>query len=173
MQKIDQTLEKLGFAPYYRLPVVQSISAKTNVKPPIIILGALVLMVIVALTPIGGTILTTLLAFMLPAFRTFEALESETHEDDEELLTYWIVFGVVYSLDEMFRFVFSFIPMYHLIRYAILLALYAPQFNGAQILYRRAIRPFFMNYRTEIDKVVQPIEERSKNLSESLKRKSE
>ena len=173
MQTIEQTLDKLGFTPYYQLPIVRTIATKTKLQPPVIVLSVLVVTTLLALSPIGGCIMTTLLAFLLPAFRTFEALESQSTQDDEQLLTYWIVFGVFYACNELFSYVFSFIPMFYLVRYVILLALYLPQVNGAQILYKRAIRPFFMSYRNEIEKVIQPIEEGSKCLSETIRRKTE
>ena len=170
MNKIEPYLTKLGFEPYYQLPIVQKISQKTKLKPSILVFAFLVLLVILAFTPIGGNAVTTLIAFLLPAFRTFEALESEQRKDDAELLTYWIVFGLIYSLDELFRYFLAFIPFYHVFRCAILIAIYSPQINGAQVIYQKAVRPFFMNYKTEIEKVVNPIEERTRSISQNLKK---
>ena len=170
MEKIETTLTKLGFEPYYQLPLVQQISQKTKVKPFILVFAFLVMLVILAFTPLGGNALTTLIAFLLPAFKTFEALETEQREDDAELLTYWIVFGLIYSLDELFRYFLAFIPFYHVFRCALLIAIYSPQVNGAQIIYQKAVRPFFMNYRNEIEKVVNPIEERTRSISQNLKK---
>ena len=170
MNKVEEYLTKLGFEPYYKIPFIQTLSTKTKLKPSIIVTALLAILFILMLTPLGGNLLTTVLAFLLPAFRTFEALESEKREDDAELLTYWIVFGLIYSLDELFRYVLAFIPFYHVIRYGLLIALYIPQINGAQVVYRRIIRPFFISYKNEIEKVVAPIEERTRSISQNLKK---
>ena len=92
-------------------------------------------------------------------------------EDDNRLLTYWIIFGLVYSLDELFRSVLGFIPGYHLLRFAAMIALFRQNFSGAKTVYVQFVRPLFNKYAAQIDALIEPIEERSRTVSDQFKKK--
>ena len=162
MDKIEEYLTKLGFEPYYKLPLVQKLSNKTKQKPSMLILGFLIIFTLLALSSFGGNLITTLFAFLIPAFQTFKALETkDDKEDDERMLTYWIVFGFLYGMDEILRVLFSFIPFYHVIRYVILVFIYVPKLDGGRIIYRRFLRPLFIKFSSKIDKYVDSFEQKT------------
>ena len=167
MNMIDVYLDKLGFKSYYDLPVMKTISKKTGLQPSMIIVAFVAILAILSLSSFLGNIITTLVAFLLPALHTFEALESGNTDSAQRLLTYWVVFGVVYSLDELLRGVLRFIPFFHVFRCAFLISLFIPKLNGAQLLYSNVIRPFLLKYRSEIDKLVVPLEQKSQKVGQN------
>ena len=161
MNQIDVYLDKLGFKSYYELPIVRAISKRTNLQPPMVILAVVGILAVLSLSSFLGNIITTLLAFVLPALHTFDALESGNTADAQRLLTYWVVFGLVYSLDELLRGILRFVPFFHVFRCAFLISLFIPKLNGAQLLYVNVVKPFLTKYRSEIDKLIVPLEQKT------------
>ncbi len=138
-------MSQLGFNKYYKLPLVQKASTLSKLKPSQIVLIFLVAVLVLLLTPVGS-FFSTLICFVLPAFSTFKALESENKEDDKRLLTFWVVFGFFYFFDQMLSWLLSFIPLYYLFRTAFIWYLYNPNLAGAEKLYNFSIKPFFERY---------------------------
>ena len=171
MQKINEQLVKFGLEPYTRLPIVQKISQKTKAEPQMIIVGVIGVFALFCLLPFLGNLLTTTVCFLLPAYYTFKAIESADQADDNRLLTYWIIFGLVYSMDELFRSILGFIPGYHLFRFGAMLYLYRNTFGGAEMIYSQFVKPLFNKYVSQIDALIEPIEERSRNVSEQFKKR--
>lgn len=172
MEKIQIQMQKFGFEPYYKLPFINVISKKSKQHPSVIVLAFLVLFVILLFTPIGS-FLSTFLAFTIPAFKTFQAIESESKVDDERLLTFWIVFGFFYSFDQTLSFILGFIPFYYVLRSAFIAYLFMPQFGAANKIFKNVIEPFFVKYHKKIDEVITPIEEKTRRLSQINKLKAE
>jgi receptor expression-enhancing protein 5/6 len=172
MQKVEQRMQQLGFETYYKLPFIDFLSKKSKQPPFLIVLGFLVLCFILLLTPIGS-FLATFLAFAIPAFKTFQALESEQKEDDVKLLTFWVVYGFLYSFDQSLSYVLSFIPFYYIIRTAFICYLFTSKDHGAEKIYNTIVQPLFSKYEKKIDEVVNPIEEKTRRLSQINKLKAD
>ena len=103
MQYLEQVIEKLNLKSYNDHPVIKKIATTTKAKPEYISLVFLVLKLIVLLfTPFGHTILKAFFTFLYPAYRSFRALGSERKSDDKKWLTYWTVYGMVYSFEVLF-----------------------------------------------------------------------
>ena len=164
MQKLEEYLQKLGFLEYTRLPLVRKVTAKTKIPETILVTSVLVLGLILLCTPYFSELLTTLVMFTIPSFETFRALRSKSTLDDEELLTYWIVFGSLYTFDKMFRYVLGYFGFYSLLRLVILAVIFYSKKFGSRLIYARAIRPFFERFGETIDSFVRPIEEQGLSL---------
>ncbi len=171
MQMINEQLVKFGLEPYTRLPIVQKISQKIKAEPQVIIVGIFAFFALLTLLPLVGSLLTTAVCFLFPAYYTFKAIESADQSDDNRLLTYWIIFGLVYSMDELFRSILGFIPGYHLFRFVGMLYLYRNNFGGAEMIYGQFVKPLFNKYVSQIDALIEPLEERSRNVSEQFKKR--
>ena len=63
---------------------------------------------------------------------------------------FWIVFGFFHFCDQLLSWLFSFIPLYHLVRMIIMLYIFLPQFNGYEKLYNYAVYPILNNYTDQI-----------------------
>ncbi len=138
MERIEHYMSKMGLEKYYKIPLIQKASKLTNQKPSLIVFALLCFVIFLCLTPIGG-FLTTLLAFTIPAFKTFKALESEEKEDDKRLLTFWVTFGFFYFFDQMLSWFLSFIPLYYIFRTAMVFYLFHPETGGSEKLYNNLI----------------------------------
>lgn len=162
-------MNQLGFNKYYRIPFVQKLSKKTKQPPFLIVFAFLLLFVIFLLTPFG-CVLTTALAFGVPAFHTFKALESEDTKDDKRLLTFWIVFGLFYFFDDAIKTLFFFVPGFSVMRLGVIFYLYHPKTNGAENIYQKVIHPLFTNYQDKIEKIINPLEKKTEQITQKIKK---
>ena len=158
MDKVDEVIRILGLDYVQRLPFVVKLSNRTKVQPNLLVAIGLFITLLLCITVVFGSLFTTLLMFLLPAYDTFKAIESNDMEEQTRLLTYWMVFGTFFSMDHTFRWVLGFLPYYHLIRFVILSTLYSKQFQGAELIYTHIQKPFFLKYRELIDSFVEPVE---------------
>ena len=172
MEKVQKKMADFGFEKYYKLPFVDFLSKKSKQHPSIIVLVFLVLGLIILFSPIGS-FMATFLVFTIPAFKTFQALETESKHDDIRLLTFWIVFGFLYSFDQTLSFLLGFIPFYYILRTVVIFYIFLPQSGSAEKIYKNLIEPFFTKYQKKIDEVVTPIEEKTRRLSQINKLKAD
>lgn len=98
-----------------------------------------------------------------------KAIESPNKEDDTQWLTYWVVYGV-FSIVEFFSDLFlSWFPFYYMLKCGFLLWCMAPSpANGADLLYKRVIRPFFLKHESQVDSVVSDLKDRAKETADAI-----
>lgn len=79
---------------------------------------------------------------LYPLYASIMAIESPYKEDDQQWLTYWVLYSLV-SLVEMAAWkVIQWIPFYSTVKLLIASWLVLPQFRGGIILYERFVRPY-------------------------------
>ncbi|KAI9290989.1 receptor accessory protein 5 [Neoconidiobolus thromboides FSU 785] len=99
----------------------------------------------------AGSLITNLVAFVYPAYASFQAIESPGKEDDKQWLTYWIVVAF-FSLIEYFTdFLLYWVPFYYLMKTAFLIYLFLPYFRGAEHVYQSTLRPFILEYSKKLE----------------------
>ena len=103
---------------------------------------------------IGQAILTTLLGVAYPVFMSFHALESNGLGDDQQWLTYWVVFGLFNMIDQFAGFILHFIPFYYVLKLAVLIWLFHPKSQGATWVYDNYIKEY-AGHINEIEKQVE------------------
>ncbi|KAB0341486.1 hypothetical protein FD755_013724 [Muntiacus reevesi] len=103
------------------------------------------------------------------ALGEIKAIESPNKEDDTQWLTYWVVYGV-FSIVEFFSDLFlSWFPFYYMLKCGFLLWCMAPSpANGADLLYKRVIRPFFLKHESQVDSVVSDLKDRAKETADAI-----
>ena len=159
MDKVDSVVRILGIEYLLRLPFVVKASERSRIPASLLVLGSLLALGLFCLSVIFGTLLTTFCMFLFPAYDTFKAIERQESANQRRLLTYWVVFGSFFALDETFRWVLSFLPYYHLVRFAFLFALYSKSVNGAELIFQHVQKPIFDKFSAQIDAIVAPVEE--------------
>ncbi|KAK6739814.1 hypothetical protein RB195_008358 [Necator americanus] len=115
-----------------------TIEEKTNVKREKLVYGTIAFLMIYFIIGALAQIISNVVGFVYPAYRSIKAVRSSVKEDDTQWLIYWIVFAWFSIVDFS---VFSTVPFYWLFKVVFLLYLHLPVFNGATVIYHNFIDP--------------------------------
>lgn len=100
---------------------------------------------------IGAGSLCSIVGFVYPAFKSFEAIENKARGDDTQWLIYWVVYAF-FSIIEVFTSVLLYwIPFYYAFKLAFLLWAMLPQTKGAKFLYDTFLKDFLKKNESRID----------------------
>ncbi|KAF9948561.1 ER membrane protein DP1/Yop1 [Mortierella alpina] len=150
-----------------KYPQLNQFQAATGVPKTYLALGAGTFMTAMIFFNFAGKLLSNVLGWVYPAYRSFKALESPSKDDDRQCvnpmlsasfncmpvprLTYWAVYGFVSILESFTDVLLYWFPFYFFLKSVFLLWLMIPSFNGAATIYARILRPFLVQHRSEID----------------------
>jgi receptor expression-enhancing protein 5/6 len=79
---------------------------------------------------------------LYPLYASIMAIESPYKEDDQQWLTYWVLYSLVSLVEMAGGRVIAWIPFYSTIKLLIASWLVLPQFRGGIILYEKFVRPY-------------------------------
>ncbi|KAF9087553.1 ER membrane protein DP1/Yop1 [Mortierella sp. GBA35] len=121
--------------------------AATGVPKTYLALGAGAFFIVMIFFNFAGKLLSNILGWVYPAYRSFKALESPSHDDDKQ----WSVYGFVSILESFTDILLYWFPFYFFLKTVLLLWLMLPVFNGATTVYLRLLRPFLVQHHSQID----------------------
>ena len=128
-------------------------SFQDTIKVPkeYLVLGGGLLFTIMVFYGIGAGVLCSIIGFLYPAFKSFEAIEHKNKGDDIQWLMYWVVFAFFGLIENFREFLLYWIPFYYAFKLALLLWAMLPQTKGAKFLYDSILKDFLKKSENRID----------------------
>jgi receptor expression-enhancing protein 5/6 len=90
----------------------------------------------------GYALAGPVMMLLYPLYASIMAIESADKEDDQQWLTYWVLYSVVSLLEMAAGPVIAWIPFYSTMKLVIASWLVLPQFRGGIILYEKFVSPY-------------------------------
>lgn len=97
------------------------------------------------------------LELAVPVYRSLKAMNMKNEEEATQWLSYWVVFGFAYGLEQAAYGWFSIIPYYHFCKFLFVVWLVTPWFKGSVLLYDQFVAPFLTEHEERIDTIIDDI----------------
>ncbi|EDQ89756.1 uncharacterized protein MONBRDRAFT_16940, partial [Monosiga brevicollis MX1] len=112
--------------------------------------GAIVFALFMLLVDSAFAILSLLLGFIYPAYKSFKAIESQEKSDDTQWLIYWTVFAFFCVLEIFTDFILFWFPFYYVFKLGFLAWCMYPdrRMNGSIIVYNSVIKKFLLQHES-------------------------
>ncbi|KAF9137050.1 ER membrane protein DP1/Yop1 [Mortierella sp. GBA39] len=130
-----------------KIPQLNQFQAATGVPKTYLALGGGAFFITMIFFNFAGKLLSNILGWVYPSYRSFKALESQGQDDDKQ----WAVYGFVSILESFTDVLLYWFPFYFFLKTVLLLWLMLPTFNGATTVYTRILRPFLAQHSGRID----------------------
>ncbi|XP_058808848.1 receptor expression-enhancing protein 5 [Phymastichus coffea] len=129
---------------------------KTGVDRVYIFVASVLFLALYLVVGIGQQLVSNIIGFTYPAYCSMKAIETKQKDDDTKWLTYWAVFAVFTIAEYFSDFIVGWFPIYWLAKCLFYIWLMIPtEYNGSLILYRRVIRPKFLQYQPNVDSLLE------------------
>lgn len=151
-EKLENTLKDES-KPWTRyLALAEQKSGVDRLK---IFVGAVVVLGLYLILGVGQQLVCNIIGFVYPAYCSMKALESPNKDDDTKWLTYWVTFATFTIIEFFSDYIVGWFPFYWLAKCLFYVWLMAPsEYNGSLMLYRKVIRPRFVQYQPHVDKLL-------------------
>jgi len=132
----------LGFAEQFK-----KLEEKTGYSKVYFFSGAVVATVFLVWLIGGFKLITDLIGFVYPAYMSFQSMEATKggmSEGSTQWLTYWVVFSFITLVEGVIPGIANWIPMYYYNKAGLVIWLYHPQSNGAEVVYNHVVRKYIL-----------------------------
>ncbi|KAJ8682385.1 hypothetical protein QAD02_018177 [Eretmocerus hayati] len=128
---------------------------KTGVDRIYLFVGGVAFLALYLVVGIGQQLVSNVIGFAYPAYCSMKAIETKEKDDDTKWLTYWAVFAVFTIVESFSDYIVGWFPVYWLAKCLLYIWLMVPtEYNGSLVLYRRVIRPRFLQYSPSVDSML-------------------
>ena len=141
-----------------RYDLLNSAHEKTGQPRIYLVLGALSVTFILVSAVLGLAFVSNLFAFY-PVYSSFKALRSASTADDQFWLTYWTVYGTLTLFESLIDGVFFWLPLYYVLKIALLIWLFHPNSRGALVVYSRFLAPLFASVEARVSEAEKELSE--------------
>ncbi|XP_010937080.1 HVA22-like protein a [Elaeis guineensis] len=83
-----------------------------------------------------------------PLYASVKAIETKSPVDDQQWLTYWVLYSFITLFEMTFAKVIEWLPFWSYAKLIFNCWLVLPYFNGAAYVYEHFVRPVFVNHQT-------------------------
>ncbi|KAM7268569.1 hypothetical protein ACFE04_010735 [Oxalis oulophora] len=90
-------------------------------------------------------------SLVYPLYASVRAIETKSHVDDKQWLTYWILYSMLTLFEISFAKLIQWIPIWIYAKLIFTSWLVIPYFSGAAYVYEQYVRPLFLNPHTTIN----------------------
>ncbi|CDP12337.1 unnamed protein product [Coffea canephora] len=84
-------------------------------------------------------------SLVYPLYASIRAIETKSPVDDQQWLTYWILYSMITLFELTFAKIIEWIPIWSYAKLILTCWLVMPYFNGAAYVYEHFVRPTFVN----------------------------
>ncbi|XP_020226722.1 HVA22-like protein a [Cajanus cajan] len=88
------------------------------------------------------------ISLVYPLYASIRAIESKSPVDDQQWLTYWVLYSLMTLFELTFAKVLEWIPIWPYAKLIVTCWLVLPYFKGAAYVYEHYVRPFYVNPQT-------------------------
>ncbi|GMN41825.1 hypothetical protein TIFTF001_011046 [Ficus carica] len=86
-----------------------------------------------------------LVALVYPLYASIKAIETKSRTDDQQWLTYWVLYSLITLFELTFAKLIEWFPIWPYAKLILTCWLVLPHFNGAAYVYKNFVRPFYLN----------------------------
>ncbi|XP_071725321.1 HVA22-like protein f [Rutidosis leptorrhynchoides] len=83
---------------------------------------------------------------LYPLYASLRAIESPSMLDDQQWLTYWIIYSLITLFELSFWKILAWLPFWTYMKLLFCMWLVLPMFNGAAYLYENFVRQYLVKY---------------------------
>ncbi|KAM7480007.1 hypothetical protein LguiA_028220 [Lonicera macranthoides] len=87
-------------------------------------------------------------SLLYPLYASIRAIETKSPVDDQQWLTYWVLYSMITLFELTFAKLLEWIPFWSYAKLIVTCWLVIPYFSGAAYVYEHYVRPFFLNRQT-------------------------
>ncbi|XP_039126326.1 HVA22-like protein a [Dioscorea cayenensis subsp. rotundata] len=89
-----------------------------------------------------------LVTLVYPLYASVKAIETKSPIDDQQWLTYWVLYSLITLFELTFAKVIEWLPFWSYAKLIFNCWLVLPYFSGAAYVYQHFVRPLFVNHQT-------------------------
>mmetsp|Transcript_25497 Transcript_25497/g.47560 ORF Transcript_25497/g.47560 Transcript_25497/m.47560 type:complete len:223 (-) Transcript_25497:126-794(-) len=141
--------------PDNRFSALGQIEKQTGVKKRYIALGAIAAVASVVFFGTGVRLFADFFSAIYPVYKTFKTIKNPTELAINEMLTYWVVWGVFSTTESLSDRLFSWFPIYYFLKFILLMWCLLPGSQGSATIYNYVLKPIFMKHHKRIDSGLQ------------------
>ncbi|KAI3977740.1 hypothetical protein MKX01_041189 [Papaver californicum] len=93
---------------------------------------------------LAGPVIT----LVYPLYASIRAIETKSRLDDQQWLTYWVLYSMITLFELTFAKLIEHLPFWSYVRLFATCWLVLPYFSGAAYVYEHFVRPMYVNPRT-------------------------
>ncbi|RWR84033.1 HVA22-like protein a [Cinnamomum micranthum f. kanehirae] len=89
-----------------------------------------------------------IVALVYPLYASIRAIETKSPIDDQQWLTYWVLYSLITLFELTFAKLIEWLPFWSYAKLIVTCWLVIPYFSGAAYVYEHFVRPMFVNPQT-------------------------